>query len=500
MSLVKRNIVANFGSTVWAGLMSLIFVPVYIYFIGIEAYGLVGVFSTLLALFGVLDMGLSTTLNREMARLSVQLNKASEMRDLMRTLEIPYWVIGSIIGAIIALMAPLIADHWVNVEDLSPDSVKTAITLIGFVIAFQWSNSIYSGALLGLQQQVLLSGINSFMASLRGIGAVIVLWQVSPTVEAFFWWQLIVSIIHVSSTLLMSWRRIPSAAGRPRFRPELLRNIWQFAAGMAGITVLVTILMQLDKVILSRMLSLEMFGYYTLASVVAVNLTRIVTPVFSAIYPRLTSMVELGSITDITKLYHQSAQLISVIVLPVALVLAMFSKEVLFLWTQDVETAENTYKLLSILTVGTAINGLMYTPYALQLSHGWTKLALVVNAISAVILIPALIVITNMYGATGAASIWVALNLSYMFISLPIIHRRLLPTETLRWYRDDVGRPLLAAAVVAGIGRYIIQPDWPSAVLIVCISILSVLTLLSAGLAANKLDAQMRIKTFLRKI
>ena len=47
--------------------MSLAFVPLYIKFMGIESYGLVGIFASLLALFGLLDMGLSTTLNRELA-------------------------------------------------------------------------------------------------------------------------------------------------------------------------------------------------------------------------------------------------------------------------------------------------------------------------------------------------------------------------------------------------------------------------------------------------
>ena len=39
--------------------------------------------------------------------------------------------------------------------------------------------------------------------------------------------------------------------------------------------------MQLDKVILSKILSLEMFGYYTLASMVAMSLGRLALPIFT---------------------------------------------------------------------------------------------------------------------------------------------------------------------------------------------------------------------------
>jgi len=312
MNVLKKNILANFGGGVWIGLMGLIFVPLYIHFMGVEAYGLIGIYATLLALFGLLDMGLSSTLNREMARLAVRDGNAQEMRDLVRTLEIPYWAVGLLISIIVIMLSPAIAYRWVNVENLSPKTVQTAIVMMGLIMAFQWPLSFYSGGLMGLQRQVLLNGINVVMATFRGLGAVLILWLVSPTVEAFFSWQIVVSIVHIGLIVFFFWRSLPYAPEVPRFRSELLLNIWRFAAGMTGIVVSSTILTQLDKIILSRMLSLTMFGYYTLAGVVAMTLYRFVGPVFSATYPRLTNLVALGVTDDIISLYHKSAQLMSV--------------------------------------------------------------------------------------------------------------------------------------------------------------------------------------------
>ena len=51
-------------------LMSFAFVPLYIRFMGMEGYGLIGVFTTMLAIFALLDLGLGLTVNRELARLS----------------------------------------------------------------------------------------------------------------------------------------------------------------------------------------------------------------------------------------------------------------------------------------------------------------------------------------------------------------------------------------------------------------------------------------------
>lgn len=61
MSLVRKNIIANLTGSGWVALMSFAFVPLYIHFMGIESYGLVGFYLTLQALFAVLDMGLTAT-------------------------------------------------------------------------------------------------------------------------------------------------------------------------------------------------------------------------------------------------------------------------------------------------------------------------------------------------------------------------------------------------------------------------------------------------------
>ncbi|MGR0481943.1 MAG: lipopolysaccharide biosynthesis protein [Candidatus Electronema sp. V4] len=495
MTLLKKNIIANFGGNIWTGLMSLVFVPLYIRFMGIEAYGLMGLFAALMGLFALLDMGLSTTLNREMARLSVQQDKAQDMRDLLRTLEIPYWLVAVLIAVIVMMASPFIAYHWVKAKDLSPDSVRNAVMLMGLCAAFQWPTSFYSGGLMGLQRQVLLNGINVAMATFRGAGAVLILWLISPTVEAFFFWQLAVSAVHIGLIVFFMWRSLPAAAARPRFRRELLRTIWRFAAGMTGITITVIFLMQLDKIILSRMLSLEMFGYYTFANVVAMTLYRFISPVFSAAYPKLTCLVEQGAEEEITKLYHQSAQLVSVLVLPAALVVAFFSKELLLLWTQSPATADNAHLLVTILVLGTACNGLMNIPYTLQLAYGWTRFAFTVNIVSVLLLVPLMIVLATRYGAVGAASVWLLLNAGYIFTSLPLMHRRLLPTEKWQWYFEDVGRPLFAAAVVCLIGRLVVQADWPTLPIVAGIGVTSAIALLAAAFSANRLDTAARIRT-----
>ena len=67
--------------------MALAFIPLYIKYLGIEAYGLIGVFAVLTTWLGLLDMGMTPTLGREMARHMGGGHTPESIRDLLRSIE-----------------------------------------------------------------------------------------------------------------------------------------------------------------------------------------------------------------------------------------------------------------------------------------------------------------------------------------------------------------------------------------------------------------------------
>jgi O-antigen/teichoic acid export membrane protein len=251
---------------------------------------------------------------------------------------------------------------------------------------------------------------------------------------------------------LALWRSLPKAETPARFAPALFAQLWRYGAGLSGIGILAMLVVELDKIILSKMLPLEEFGYYMLASTLALGINLIIVPIFSAMQPRLTQLVARGDDTGLRQLYHKGCQLMTVLVMPVALGLCFFSEQILHIWTRDATIAHFAAPLLSLLSVGTALNALMNVPYALQLAHGWIRLALISTAIAVVVLIPALIWMIWNYGAIGAAAIWVMLNLGSVLFSLPIIYAKFLRGEFRYWLLVDFARPTLAVLAVVGLG------------------------------------------------
>ena len=445
--MLKKNLIANYFGQIWNALMSLAFLPVYIHYIGIESYGLIGLFGIVTAWLTLLDMGMTPTLGREIARFTGGGQSAESIRDLLRSIEVIALVIAGLVASSLFSSSHWLATSWLQANELPTAVVAQAFSLMGLITAIRFVEGLYRSSLVGLQRQVLFNIINSVSATLRGLGAIAILTWVSPTIQAFFLWQGLIAIANLLVLRFSVYRILPSISRSAKFSLAILRSIWQYAGGMVGITLLALLLTQVDKILLSKLLTLQQYGYYTLSATVAGALTMLVAPITQAWFPRLTQLYAANDSPGLARTYHEGAQLVTVLMGSACLVLAFFPGLFLQLWTQDLSLAQNSAPLLRLLVMGNLLNGLLWIPYQTQLAYGWTSLAIRINVVSVILIVPAILWATPRYGAIGAAWCWVSLNLGYVLIGIHFMYRRILSTEKWEWYRQDVASPLLATAL-----------------------------------------------------
>ena len=451
MSTVPRNAIANFIGKIWSTALGLAVIPLYIKVLGVESYGLVGVFGSLQAIMGLLDLGMHPTVNRELVPLSAldPSTAARPMRELVRTFAVVFACVGLVSGLIVLAGSPLLATHWIRAERLPAGTVVRAVGIMGVILAMQWPSSIFLGGLMSLQQQVRANQILMLIGTVRSLGALFVIRFVSPTIEAFFLTQAMASAAQTALTGLALTRALPRTDERVGFRLQVLRDHWRFAAGMLGIAVLSVILTQADKLIVTGSLSLKQVGYYSIATAVANALYNLSAPIGAACYPRLIQLATLGDEEQLKDFYHRSCQTIAVIIIPVAAVISALSSHVLFAWTGSRDTATHAHLVLSMLIIGTCCNGLMNLPVSLQIAHGWTRLVVTINVCAIAVIVPLELYGARRFGAPGAAAGWLIVNASYVVSVVQLMHRRLLKGEQWRWYLSDVLLPGAGAVLVA---------------------------------------------------
>jgi O-antigen/teichoic acid export membrane protein len=120
----RLKVFASYASQIYTTLIGIAIVPVYIQYMGAEAYGLIGFYAMLQAWFQLLDMGLAPTISRETARFSGGAISALSLRRLLRALEAVFVGV-AIIGVILLLAgADTIASSWLKVEHLPVSQVS----------------------------------------------------------------------------------------------------------------------------------------------------------------------------------------------------------------------------------------------------------------------------------------------------------------------------------------------------------------------------------------
>ncbi|MCW5959735.1 MAG: oligosaccharide flippase family protein [Pyrinomonadaceae bacterium] len=483
---LKINTFSNFFGNAWSALISIIFVPINLYYLGVEAYGIIGIFNSLQSFVWLLDLGLSGIIARELPQLAALPHKAREILELTRTASIINFVGGILISIFLVGISPIIARYWLTGTEYSIDTISQALMIMSSGFIVQWALNFYNQGLAGLQKQAVLNIISVIFTSIRSVGGVLVLALISPTIQAFLIWQILIGSIQLLMTVVLFKSSMPAAYSNSHFNWRTLHARFKFAAGLTVMSVLGLILHQLDKIILSRFLSLELFGYYSLATTItSLGLGMIPRSITNAVYPRFSYFVGSNDESGLRTLFHRSTQAMSVLMLPAAALMIVFPRDILYLWTQNQEIANNTWVLLMILTLATVLNGFLTIPFYVQLAYGWTRIVIITAIIALFTITPMMVFTVKQYGAIAGALNWLALNLIQILISVTVMHRYTLVGEQWKWYFTDILKPFSIALFVTYFCGFVYAPNGSNIEVIVLLALTSTLTYLCTAMAMN---------------
>ncbi|MFA4970994.1 MAG: oligosaccharide flippase family protein [bacterium] len=470
MNKVYSNILANVIGRFWAVVSIYLFIPFYIRYLGIEAYGIVGFYAVLQGVLIIADAGLTATLNRELARLSALPGREKERHNLVRTIEVIYWTIAVSLGLLLqALLQPVLIT-WINPGSLSPEVVDGALRLMIWAVVLQLPSSLYQGGLLGLQRQVLANVLQISWSVIRNGGGVLVLIFVSPTLQDFFRWHIFCNALYSVVLGVCLWQSLRGPVPeRPSFTLQSVRNVWKYAAGMATIALLSVLAMQVDKLVVANLLPLKVFAYYSLASMISQVPILLAGPISTAVFPRLTALVAMGDLNAMASLYRRACQLVSLLAISVGVMIWFFAPGLIFAWTHSSEVAANAAPMVGWFVAGFAIQAIMYIPFQLALAHSYVRINIVVSVCSLALFVPLMIVLITRYGAIGGAVAWALLNVIIFFPYITLLHRRFMPEHAHIFYSEAVGVPL-AVALVIGYLMKMLFPQGDSSILTIAVA------------------------------
>lgn len=494
MSL-QRNVLASFASQIYVTLIGIVMVPIYVRYMGAEAYGLVGFFAMLQAWFNLLDIGLTPTIARETARHRGGASDALSYRHLVRALEIIFLSVALVGGAALLAGAGYIAHDWLRASELPVGEVHSAIQLMAIVIALRWIAGLYRGAISGAEELVWLGGFNAAVATLRFVGVVPVLLFVGTSPTLFFGYQLVVALTELVVLVVYAYRHFPTVPAGTRLPWDWtpLKPVLRFSLTIAFTSSVWVFVTQTDKLVLSRILPLAEYGYFTLAVLVASGIMILSGPVGNAIMPRMARLEAEGEHSQMIRVYRHATQLVAVVAGAASITMAFGAEALLWAWTGDADLARQSAPTLVLYSLGNGVLAVSAFPYYLQFARGDLRLHVIGNAVFVVLLIPIVIWAATTFGGVGAGYVWLGMNLLSFVAWLPLVHRKFEPGLNLRWYTEDIA-VILAATVMAVYVANLVLPPTGSRTNQFLTIVLTGLVGLAAGAAASS-AVRARVRT-----
>ena len=84
---LKNNAIANYIGQIYSVFIGIIILPLYMSYLGAEAFGLIGFFTMLSGWMALLDVGLSATIARQSASLKTSIQGIIKLRNILRSVE-----------------------------------------------------------------------------------------------------------------------------------------------------------------------------------------------------------------------------------------------------------------------------------------------------------------------------------------------------------------------------------------------------------------------------
>lgn len=453
-----KNTIANISSRMWTMIANFLFVPLYIKFLGAEAYGLVTFFSTLQTVLNLLGFGLSKTLRREFAAdETTEKNKLYKYK-VLRTVEFFYGIVGLVIIGICVAFSDRIAKTWLTVETLEFAMVSETISLMGISIAAQLLANLYLGCLLGIDLQIKANMVQIGWSAVKNIGVIVVISCICSDVRAFYLWYGIIDLLYmflvrrfVISYLRHSEEKLSWEMGDLK----LLKSISKFALGIMVISLGYVVNTQIDKVLISGSFSLTEVGAYN----TAYNLSYVVSAFASAIgvssFSKFARLFSLGEIELQKKTYVKLSTVTSVWLCSLGGYAAIFSQELILVWTGD-ETIAYTVKMVApLIIMGTMFNALQELTYEFLLASGTTILnnVMTIGCIGYVLTITPRMI--KRWGLFGAGVAWIIEMGFSTLIFLFVFYMKYFKGEVFKRIIKDFAIPIVFSLASAMVVRWL---------------------------------------------
>lgn len=398
-----RNILLSFSGQALTFVVALLALPTTVHAYGIANYGIIALVITTLGAATILDLGLSRSTTKFVAERLASHDEQGVINVIWSS-TLMQMGLGLMLALVCIAVRSRILPH-VDSKSLSLSDASIVIFMVAAALPLTLASGSLRGALEGAQR----FGLVSLIKGVQNCSLYLV-----PAVCG--WFQL--SVMQVAAVL--SGSRLVVAVAYFAICASVFPNFWRFSlvdafkhlkfwhyTGWLAISnIVVTFLINADRMLLAAWAGVAAVGYYAIPmevvnglSVIAGCITGVLMPVFSNFNARRDKL------NDIPVVFFRGVRWVFFLLLPISTILFVQSRFLIGLW-QGVAIAVHAEAPLRIALVALLINALGWVPTSLALGLGRADIVVKFQIAQVPMLLLFGWLLIPSFGAAGAATVF----------------------------------------------------------------------------------------------
>jgi O-antigen/teichoic acid export membrane protein len=447
LRVVLRNIFSNWTSYVVTAVIGFVLAPIVVHSLGATGYGLWTLVVSLTGYFGLLDLGIRSSVGRFVARYMA----LHDEDKVNRTVSTAFAILAA--GGLLALLATVaVVTLFFGNFKVEPQYLaagRTALLITGINVACILPLGIFSAVLIALDRFDILSGINIAVELMRAVLMVILLTRGHGVVAMACVGLLLTAIQYTAVTvaakllhrsLRVSWRLVDRSSSRELFGFGIYRFIWIVANQLIFYS---------DSVVIGVFLSASAITYFAIGGSLIAYGRTVVSLVTDTLVPTAARLDAKQDVAGLRKLLISGTMMALMVAAPVCLGFWFLGKQFIELWMGRQYVSSAVFLIvLTIPQLGSMsqyVSGLILAGMA---KHKMLAYLVLCEGVANLLLS---IFLVRKIGLIGVAWGTVIPSLIFTSILVPAYTLRTLGMSAREYIAKAILRPLLCAIPVAGL-------------------------------------------------
>jgi len=426
--------------------VSILFVPAYIHFLGINGYG---IYSFLLLFFSwviILQAGIDPAVTRMTAAYMAE-GADSKINSLITASMIFQIVIASLIGGAFILSSDFLASFIVKDKIDFIKETRIALSYAGVNIVVLMCRNVYTALFMGLQRYDISSTSDALFNLLASLLSIVALW-LGYGIVGMIVVRLIINLISIAVLHYFAKHFLSSFRFSFQISKDLVKEIYKYASWVVVGRVNRLAVNALPPIFIGMYLGPSGIAYFNISSRIVLALNNLLASSINVIFPFVSELDALQQ-TDRTKwAYLGVNRLLSLISAPLYCFGVIYSWDLLYLWLGP-EVANNSWALMTTFFVGYYLSSASMIPCTFAMGMGNSKILALTGFAQTILVVVTLPLLLKFFGIIGAGLNLILFEVPSIVVGIIITTTIIRVSSFTFWVKDRLLLLLVCAGIFA---------------------------------------------------